>query len=187
MSSIVSHMAAVSIPPSPHAIGMMTNRRAPLADAPNVANSPFRAVVAAAAKRSRPESNPAADSFYGQPPSKKQALELDDARSRKTSRADAQCAEGAVFDDKLLDSAQTSFNRRLMAVKDRAAGMKAAANNKNEKAMESLESIQVWRTNQRRHFPKFVFYFDSISEDRQRDLSRLIGTLGAVRHILWGL
>lgn len=180
-------MAAVSIPPSPHAIGMMTNRRAPLADAPNVANSPFRAVVAAAAKRSRPESNPAADSFYGQPPSKKQALELDDARSRKTSRADAQCAEGAVFDDKLLDSAQTSFNRRLMAVKDRAAGMKAAANNKNEKAMESLESIQVWRTNQRRHFPKFVFYFDSISEDRQRDLSRLIGTLGAVRHILWGL
>ncbi|MCJ1350983.1 MAG: hypothetical protein MMC33_000965 [Icmadophila ericetorum] len=171
--------AAVSIPPSPHAIGVMTNRRDPLADRPNVANSPFRAVVAAAAKRARPESSIAADSFYGQPPSKKQALELEEARSRKASRTDAQYAEGGVFNDKLQDPAQTSFNRRLMAVKERAAGIKVAANIKNEKTVESMESMRLWRTNQRRHFPKFVFYFDSIPEDHQRELSRLIGTLDA--------
>ena len=158
-------MAAVSIPPSPHAIGTMASRRAPLSNLPNAGNSPFRATTTAPTKRSRSQNNNGLDLAYGQPPPlKKKIVELGQS---------APCPQPAPGTPKkqhgqiLLD--------KVAAKKERAS--RAA---KQQKPDENDDTLRQWQNHYRRAFPDFVFYFENVPDDVRRQCSRGIQSLGAV-------
>ncbi|KZF21106.1 hypothetical protein L228DRAFT_284177 [Xylona heveae TC161] len=175
-------MAAVSVPPSPQALpSTMSSRRVPLANVPNAANSPYRAVAAAAAsKRSRSQSSVQRELPYGQaPPAKKLMYELNPSNSLEASKQQqlAQSAEGRVFTKRSTNSQPTAFERRLVAARDKAVQLKTA---KNEKIVnENLETIRQWQKHYRKVFPHFTFFFESIPEDIRVKCSKQIKALGA--------
>lgn len=172
-------MAAVSIPPSPHTLGIMSNRREPLADVPNVLNSPFRTAVGAASKRPRSQSVVAGEVPYGQPPAKKQIIEIEESVPRTPSRRQGNLVEGRVFNKRPTDSQPTAFDRKLLAVKDKPTHARASKNEKTSD--ETLETVRQWQKHYRKVFPSFVFYFESVTEDVRKQCSRHIAGLGAVR------
>lgn len=172
-------MAAVSLSPVPHSLSAMSGRRAPLASNPNAVNSPYRAVTSAAAakqKRSHAVSH-REDSYAGQPPAKKQML---DSQSRTPPRQHPSqvSAEGRVFTRK--SNAPTAFERSCVAASQKSTQQAVAR--KLEKPMdeEGLESIRQWQRHIRRSFPKFVFYFESVSEDFRLKCTKQVTALGAV-------
>lgn len=72
-----------------------------------------------------------------------------------------------------------TFTRRLEALgakpiqqSNTVAELKAAE--------ENLDTIRQWQRHYRRVFPKFVFYFESISEDSRVKFSKQVTALGAV-------
>ncbi len=161
-------MAAVSIPPSPHAIVTMAGGRAPLSNLPNGGNSPYRARSAAPMKRPRPQTNPAIDLAYAQPPPpKKQIVERDQYAPRTPSKRTQALDMGAAASPML---------------KAQAAKTKTAASNpsKQEKPDEGLETLRTWQKHYKKVFPSFVFYFDSVTDEARRQCSRGIQALGAV-------
>ena len=172
-------MAAVSFPPSPHTLGTMSNRRVPLADVPNVLNSPFRGAVGVASKRPRAQSVVAGELTYGQPPTKKQIIEVEESAPRTPSRRQGNLAEGRVFNKRTTDSQPTAFDRKLLAVKDKPAHSRTTKNEKTSD--ETLETVRQWQKHYRKVFPSFVFYFESVTEDVRKQCSRQIAGLGAVR------
>ena len=173
-------MALVSIPPSPHTLGIMSNRRIPLANVPNVANSPFRAVAAAASKRSRSQNTTQEDLAYGEPPpAKKQIIEAGESTLRTPPRRQIpQNGEGRMFNRRPANSQITAFERRLLAVKERQAQQKPAKQEKG--ANEDLETIRQWQEHYRRVFPRLVIYFESVPDDVRVRCSKQVVALGAV-------
>lgn len=173
-------MALVSIPPSPHPLGTMSNRRVPLSNIANAANSPFRAVAAAASKRSRSQNTTQDDLAYNEPPpAKKQIIEVGESAIRTPPRRQIpQNAEGRVFNKRPANSQITAFEKKLLAAKDRKAQQKPG---RQEKALsENLETIRQWQRHYRKVFPQFIFYFESVPDDVRLRCSKQVLALGAV-------
>ena len=172
-------MAAVSIPPSPYTIGTMTNRRIPLSSVPNAANSPVRAVAAAASKRSRPLDFAREITYGHPPPAKKHIIEVKESQPRTPPpRRQLPAKEGAIFNRGPNGAQLTAFDKKLLAVKDNPAPTKPL---KQERvAEESLESVRQWQRHYRKAFPNFVFYFESIPDESRKQISRQIAHFGAV-------
>ena len=172
-------MAAISMSPGAARIELMSTRRPPLADNPNAANSPYRAVAAAAQKRSREQNNAQEESSYGHiPPAKRQAVAVDRPTLRTPSRKlSSQPAEGRVFNRRPINGQPVTFEPRLLAVESNQDEPK---DDMNERSAESLNDIRQWQKHYRRVFPYFVFYFESIPEDIRARCSKAIKLLGAV-------
>lgn len=178
-------MAAVSIPPSPQTFSMMSSRRIPLAHVPNAANSPFRAVAAAASKRSRSHSSVQRELPYGQaPPAKKQMIERDESSLRTPPRRPLlPDPERKIFARKSTAGLPTEFARRLVEAKEAREQQQYDARH-DKVVIENLEHIRQWRKHYRKVFPQYVFYFESISDDMRYKLSKQLASLGAVSHQL---
>ena len=176
-------MALVSMPPSPHTIGSMANRRVPLSSVPNAGNSPFRAVALAASKRSRLQSICAEEKgYHDPPPAKKQIVEINPSVPRTPPpRKQPHGAEGRVFNKRPQESQLTAFDRKLLAVKDRTIDAKVT---KNERVSdETMDTLRQWQHHYKKAFPSFVFYFESVPEDSRRQYSKQLHIFGAVSSI----
>lgn len=169
-------MAAVFVPPSPQTAFAMSNRRVPLANVPNAANSPQRAGPLAVKRRSQ------IDIPYGQPPPKKQLLEHEETESKSPtkSRVPAYPNTDAKFFSRRLNNVQlTAFEKKLVAAKERERQSLVRVS-RNERPADTLDTIRQWQKHYRKAFPQFVFYFDSITEDVRYKCSRQCMALGAV-------
>jgi regulatory subunit for Cdc7p protein kinase len=176
-------MAAVSIPNSPHSLAAMSTRRVPLSSNPNAANSPCRPAAVAVAKPKRSYATIQREEAYGQPPpAKKQIVEVSHGNLRTPPRQSAsQAAEGRVF-TRRSTAQPTAFDRRLEAARVKPVQQVAA---KVDKASEeNLEKLRQWQRHYRKVFPKFVFYFESISEDVRIRYTKQVTSLGAVSRCL---
>lgn len=173
-------MAAVSIPPSPHTLSKMANRRVPLSSIPNAANSPFRAVALAASNRSRIQANNAEDGSHDEaPPAKKHIVEVNRSNPRTPPpRRQVQPVEGRVFNRRPQDSQLTDFDKKLLAVKDKAAQGKDV---KSERVPnEVMDNLRQWQKHYTKVFPSFVFYFESVSDEARKQCTKQLYTFGAV-------
>lgn len=185
-------MAQVSLSPAPHKLGNMSNKRIPLGNVPNAANSPFRSVAAAAAKRSRDQVEAQEDLPYDlKPRTKRQALE-DGRTSLRTSprKQTLQSAEGRIFNRRPVNAQPTPFERRLLAsTKDNKVTQRVEqkieqriqqrVERQGKASHEALEDIRQWQRHYKRSFPTFVFYFESLPEEVRVKCSKWIRSLGA--------
>lgn len=175
-------MAAVSLSPAPFSLLGMSSRRIPLGEVPNAANSPFRAVAAAASKRSHEQVEAQEDlSCDVQPRVKRQALGDGYLKHKSPSkRQGLQAAEGRVFDRQPIISQPTAFQKKLLAAREdkleqRVEKQKKAAN-------AQIDEIRQWQKHYKKLFPSFVFYFESVPEDVRASCSKNVKSLGAVRY-----
>lgn len=76
------------------------------------------------------------------------------------------------------DGAVNAFQRKLVAVRDKSAGLRVTKNLDNP---SKEESIRTWQKHYRKLFPTFSFYFDGVSEEARSRFLRQITSLGAVR------
>ena len=163
----------------------MSGRRAPLSSNPNAVNSPYRAVTsAAAAKQKRSHATlQREDSYGGQPPTKKQML---DSQSRTPPRQQPvpASAEGRVFARKSNATQPTAFERSCLAAGQKPS-QQASSRRVERPTDEGLESIRQWQKHIRRTFPRFVFYFESVSEDGRLKCTKQVTALGAVGFWIW--
>lgn len=190
-------MAQVSVSPAPPKLGSMSNRRVPLGNVRNAANSPFRAVAAAASKRSRDQVEAQEDLRYDlQPRIKRQALEDGRTSQRTPPRTAAlQSAEGRVFNNRRpLNAQPTPFERKLLATKENKVqegrfqqGVKQKPQQRVERqekpSYEALDDLRAWQKHYKRSFPTFVFYFESVPEDVRIKYSKYVRSLGAVSFV----
>ena len=174
--------AAVFVPPSPHdPFSRMANqsRRMPLASLANATNSPHRPLTNSGSKRPRSLAN--ISQQENEPPQKRLAVERSarDTNNSATPRREPQptTAEGRVFERGHGDSGSTAFQRRLVAARDKNAGLRVT---KNVEYPSKEESIRTWQRHYRKLFPSFSFYFDGLSEDTRSRFLRQITSLGAV-------
>jgi hypothetical protein len=164
-ASLSLRMAAVSIPPSPQVLSNMANRRVPLATVPNAANSPYRAVAAAATKRQRAYVADQRDLGYEQPPpAKKQIIEVEDADSRRLAPR------------RTVQGQPTTLQRKLEAARDPRSRQRSVDLVKGD----LREDIKLWREHYRRAFPSYVLYFDAVPDDVRNKIVRDIRVLGSV-------
>jgi len=173
-------MATVSLSPAPHKLGNMNSKRVPLGNVPNAANSPFRAVAAAASKRSRDQVEQQEDLSYDfQPQAKRQALEIDRENPRTPPRKQlSQSAEGRVFNRRQANVQPTAFERKLLAAREDKSQQRVE---KQEKAStKALDTVRQWQIFYKKTFPSFVFYFESVPEDIRQKCTKWIKQLGAV-------
>jgi regulatory subunit for Cdc7p protein kinase len=176
----VSSMATVSITNSPHTLSSMSSRRVPLSSNPNAANSPYRAVAAAAAtKQKRSYATIQREEAYGQPPPAKKQMLRANQSSLKSPTRQSQAAEGRVFTRQSTAAQPTAFARKLEAARVKPTQQSQAAADAKS-AEENLETIRQWQKHYRKVFPKFVFFFDSIPEDARLKFSKQVTILGAV-------
>lgn len=176
-------MAAVSVSPLPHSASSMSGRRVPLSSNPNAANSPYRAVAAAAAsKQKRSYASVQREEAFGQPPpAKKQMLEAQHPlKTPPRQQASNNSFEPRVVSRRIAVS-QPSFERKSTSVRERHA--QQGFNKLDKVTEENLETIRQWQKHYRRIFPKFVFYFESIPEEVRLKCSRQIALLGAVSFV----
>lgn len=167
----------------------MSGRRVPLANNPNAANSPFRQVAAQAGKRTRAQATDPRELLYGQPPSKKQAVDLEHnentaPRSLTRQSLAQQEAEAKLFSKRPSNAPPTAFEKKLAAARD---GKKPNLQKPDprlqkvgDKAGDSLENVRQWQKHYRKAFPQFVFYFESVPDDVRSKITRQIQFLGAV-------
>lgn len=170
-------MAAVSLSPVPNSLSAMSNRRAPLTSNPNAVNSPYRAstTVAAAKQKRSHATGQREDSYAGQPPAKRQML---DPQTKSPSRQQLSqtVADGRVFTRK--SNGLTAFERSCVAVSQKPPQQVVKKSDKS--AAEELESIRAWQKNIRRTFPRYVFYFESVSGEGRVKCTKQVTSLGAV-------
>lgn len=174
-------MATVSLSPAPHKLGGMSNRRVPLGSVPNAANSPFRAVAAAASKRSRDQAEAQEDFSYDfQPRAKRQVLDHGRPTQRTSPRKQAvQAAEGRVFNRRPTNAPPNSFEQKLLAAA-REGKLRQRAEKQEKASHEQLYDVRLWQKQTKKSFLSFVFYFESLPEDVRIRASKSIKNLGAV-------
>jgi regulatory subunit for Cdc7p protein kinase len=158
----------------------MTSRRVPLGNVPNAANSPYRAVAAAASKRSRDLIDQQEDLSYDfQPRAKRQALESGRGNVRTPPRKRlSQFAEGRVFNRRQANVPPTAFERKLLAAREVRSPQRVEKQDKP--STESLDTVRQWQKYYKKSFPSFVFYFESVPEDVRQRCSKWIRQFGAV-------
>ncbi|KAJ9667375.1 Cdc7p-Dbf4p kinase complex regulatory subunit [Coniosporium apollinis] len=136
----------------------MANRRVPLANLPNATNSPFRAVNA----KRKSHASDQRDLAYGQPPQKRQMVEVDDEEARRNNLL-----------KRNANNPPTALQKKFEAARE----SKPAQTQKP--TSENLETIRQWQRHYRKAFPQFVFYFESISDDARVKILRQVLALGA--------
>lgn len=148
----------------------MSNRRVPLSNLQQAANSPLR-TTQVGSKRQRSHASEQRDLPYGQgPPQKKQVVEVDDAEARRYGLASRR--SGAPV---------TAFQKKLEAARDgKPAPKHADRPSQRAAASENMENIRQWQKHYRKMFPTFVFYFESIPDDMKDQVFRQSSLLGAV-------
>ncbi len=146
----------------------MTTRRVPLGTLQNATNSPLRA-PAVGGKRQRSHASEQRDLGYGQPPSKKQIIEVDDAEARR---------HGLV---RRSGAQPTALTRKFEAARENKVPAKQVE--KVQRAPNDLETIRQWQRHYRKLFPQFVFYFDSVSSSQKDKLMSRAQILGSVCRI----
>lgn len=162
----------------------MASRRVPLANNPNAANSPFRGQAPVSGKRTRAQANDHREYNNGQPPLKRQMLDLDhdeNANPRTLTRQSfaQQEAEGRVFLRKPANAPQTALEKKLHAAREKKPPPQKPVE-KPQKSADSLENIRQWQRHYRKAFPQYTFYFDRVPEDVRTKVSRQVQYLGAV-------
>lgn len=163
----------------------MASRRVPLANNPNAANSPFRGPALVAGKRTRAQANDNREPTHGQPPLKKQMLDIDNdenANPRTLTRQSLQQqeAESRLFMRKNTNAPQTAFEKKLVAAREKKHPTSLKPAEKVSRGVDSLETIRQWQKHYKKAFPQFVFYFESVPEDVRAKVSRQVQYLGAV-------
>ncbi|KAL3430439.1 Dfp1/Him1, central region-domain-containing protein [Aspergillus tetrazonus] len=170
-------MAAVFIPPSREtSVNMST--RCPLANVPNATNSPHR-VGLVPAKRPRTTSAQI-DIPYGQPPPKKQVVDVAGAENQPMSQTKFAALQGTdpkLFTRKTNNAQPSAFEKKLVAARDKERQHQKAT--KQEKPPAENISIRQWQRHYRKAFPHFVFYFDAVPIDVRSKCSRQVIALGA--------
>ena len=155
----------------------MAGRRAPLAEVPNAANSPFRGLAAAgtATKRARPQTADQRESTYAQPPpAKRQFVETEDSQARRNALM-----------KRSSNAPPTALQRKLEAARESKSSHRPTERLRYN--AENLESIRQWQNHYKKVFPTFVFYLDSIPLDMKNEIQMDIHTLGAVRNVIRSL
>lgn len=165
-------MAAVSIPPSPissyPSIMSTSTRRAPLSSNPNVANSPIRnsSALAAALSKQRQQKRAYAsvqrEEPYGQPPPAKKQM-LNDGTEKP--------ARSPVRQVKVVRRDPTRLHKDDKPSQDQ--------NTKSQRDEEKAR-VRQWKEAQRRNFPGFVFYFESVPNDQRSKIVKQLAHWGAV-------
>ncbi|KAI9712693.1 MAG: hypothetical protein M1820_001314 [Bogoriella megaspora] len=157
----------------------MTSRRVPLASVPNAANSPRRAMPAAAAgKRYRPNASEQREAPYGQPPpAKKQIVEVENVGIRATSHGVRE--HKTVQANTEVTNKATLARRAVSTTREVASSQQKSLDKQQKGGSENLETIRQWQRHYRRVFPQFVFYFESIPDETRQKSSRQIASLGA--------
>ncbi|KAF2706125.1 hypothetical protein K504DRAFT_386449 [Pleomassaria siparia CBS 279.74] len=142
----------------------MSNRRVPLSNLQNATNSPLRP-TAVAGKRQRSHASEQRDIHYGQPPPKKQIVEVDDAEGRRYGLG-------------RRSAAPTPLQKKLEAAREGKAVSKQT--DKSQRGVnENLETIRQWQKHYRKMFPSFVFYFESIPDETRSRVSKQLQNLGS--------
>jgi len=163
----------------------MSNKRVPLGNIPNAANSPFRAVAAAASKRSREQLEAQEEISYDlQPRAKRRALE-DAQRSQRTPprKQALHSVEGRVFNRRPTNAQPTAFERKLLAAREDKS--KQRVDRQDKESNEQRGDVRQWQKHYRKLFPSFVFYFESVPEDVRVYCSKHVRSLGAVSLVSW--
>lgn len=175
-------MAATAIlSPSADSPFMASRQRLPLSNAPNLANSPYRATNG---KRLRSQAVDERENADAYPPKKRLAVESGVKSLRRHDLAAVDDAAGNVFTGKPERHIPNSFNRRLNSVREAGKTQAAAAGDKTtDKHLQSEEQLRVWRRHYRKIFPSFVFFFESLPQDVSVRAARQIARLGAVRFV----
>lgn len=164
-------MAAVSIPPSPissyPSIMSTSTGRVPLSSNPNVANSPIRnSALAAALSKQRQQKRAYAslqrEEPYGQPPPAKKQM-LNDGTEKP--------ARSPVRQVKVVRRDPTR------AHKDDKTSHERVSKSQRE---EERARVHQWKEAQRRNFPGFVFYFESVPNDQRSKIVKQLAHWGAV-------
>ena len=175
----------------------MSNKRVPLGDVPNAANSPFRSVAAAVSKRSRDQLEAQEDLTYNfQPRVKRQALEDGRTSLRISPRKQAlQSGEARIFSKRSINVQPTPFEKKLLASAKESKTIQRAEERLEQRVQqrverhgkashEALEDIRQWQRHYKRSFPTFVFYFESLPEEIRVKCSKWIRSFGAVSFTL---
>ncbi|RDW81437.1 protein serine/threonine kinase activating protein nimO [Aspergillus mulundensis] len=155
----------------------MSTRR-PLANVPNATNSPHR-VGLVPAKRPR-TTNAQVDIPYGQPPPKKQVVDVSGAENQVTGPTKFSTLQGTdskLFTRKTNNAQPSAFEKKLVAARDKERQPQKAT--KQEKPSAENISIRQWQRHYRKAFPHFVFYFDAVPIDVRGKCSRQVIALGA--------
>ncbi|KAF4122191.1 regulatory subunit for Cdc7p protein kinase [Geosmithia morbida] len=156
----------------------MSSRRGPLTNNPNVANSPMRGLSSALQSKQKPsQASIQREESYGQPPSKKQALESTVSRPSgprspsKIPRTQTLAQRGV--------STTASSTTRTAAVRDRASRSAAAGTTSRQSTQQEDSHKEAWKKHYRAKFPTMVFYFESIPDDIRAKLTKRVSYLGA--------
>lgn len=168
-------MATISLSPRPVPFTAMSARRGPLANNPNVANSPLRgaSVLSGLAKQRRSHATVQREEAYGQPPPvKKQALEDGGHRPVRSPTK-----IGRLQTQKVSPRGVTR-----LAPKDRSS--KATTDATSTQDAEDERYTELWRKHHMSRFPNMVFYFDSIPDEVRLKLTKKVHSLGSVSYIL---
>ena len=163
----------------------MAGRRQPLTNIPNAVNSPFRNAQPNNGKRTRAQAGEQREVVYGQPPAKKQMIEIqdDNVENLDPSRRNGVPAahdKADEFFSKRSNGPETAFQRKLAAARERKpVPQQRAEPAPKQTADNNLESIRQWKRHYKRQFPQFVFYFESVPEDVRVKTARQFQSLGA--------
>ncbi|KAL4908723.1 hypothetical protein BDW74DRAFT_72585 [Aspergillus multicolor] len=172
-------MAAVFVPPTREtSLNPNMSTRRPLANVPNATNSPHR-VGLVPAKRPRTTSAQV-DIPYGQPPPKKQIVDVAGAENQVTGPTKFSTLQGTdskLFTRKTNNGQPSAFEKKLVAARDKERQPQKAS--KQEKLAAENISIRQWQRHYRKAFPHFVFYFDAVPIDVRSKCSRQVIALGA--------
>lgn len=145
---------------------MSSTRRVPLASLQNATNSPLRAPAPVGGKRQRSHASEQRDIAYGQPPPKKQIIEVDDAEARR---------HGLV---RRSGAPATALTRKLEAARENKAPSRQV--DRVSRASNDLETIRQWQRHYRKLFPQFVFFFDNVSSTHKERIMSKAQILGSV-------
>ncbi|KAI5849829.1 Dfp1/Him1, central region-domain-containing protein [Tricharina praecox] len=168
-----------------HTTTTTTTRRAPLTNNPNAINSPFQ-MTAASTKRSRSQSAQK-DASFGQPPPKKQAVDINPAilrtpvrRSPTTTGAPPPFVDIAGRGRKVQPDAPFAIDSTSHAERARKAS-KAVVQQIPQApgADQQTLDVRAWQKHYRKAFPAYVFFFESIPQDVLLKAQKQISTLGA--------
>lgn len=166
----------------------MTTRREPLANVPNAANSPFRHNVAAAnGKRTRAQAGDLRTTIPGQPPAKKQVIEIPDddvenvdPKKRDFVTVSVRDKQDEPFMKRAPSAHPTPFDRKLASVREKRPVAQQRVDPQQQKAaVDNVETVRQWKRHYKKQFPAFVFYFEGVSDDVRRAQARQLLSLGA--------
>ena len=163
------------------------NSRKPLANVPNAINSPFRnATAAGSGKRTRAQLGDRREVLYGQPPAKKQIIEIADddvenvdPKKRNGVPVAAHEKTEEPFLKRTSNTQPTAFERKLAAAREKKATPQHRTEQPQKANGDNLETIRQWKRHYRRQFPQFVFYFENVPDDVRVRTSRQFQSLGA--------